>query len=78
MFITLLDVDVCNLLILVADALMSLINVDHIYMRKTSFPQKCQLSSRSLHNSFVVTLRLLASTFKRTHWLVPDYLLGQA
>ena len=73
-----LDVDVCNLLILVADAFISLINVDHTCMRKTSFPQKCQLSSRALHNSFVVTLGLLASTFKRTHWLVPSYLLGQA
>ena len=72
------DVDVCNLLILVAGTFMSLINVDHTCMRKTSFPQKCQFSSRALHNYFVITLGLLASTFKRTHWLVPGYLLGQA
>ncbi len=72
------DVDVCNLLILVADAFISLINVDHTCMRKTSFPQKCQISSRALHNYSVITLGLLASTFKRTHWLVPGYLLGQA
>ena len=59
-----LDVDVCNLLILVADAFMSLINVDHTCISKTSFPQKCQFSSRALHNYFVITLGLLASTFK--------------
>ena len=59
-----LDVDVCNLLILVADAFISLINVDHTCMRKTSFPQKCQISSRALHNYSVITLGLLASTFK--------------
>ena len=58
------DVDVCNLLILVVDAFISLINVDHTCMRKTSFPQQCQLSSRALHNYFVITLGLLASTFK--------------
>ena len=55
------DVDVCNLLILVADAFISLINVDHTCMRKTSFLQQCQ---RALHNYFVITLGLLASTFK--------------
>ena len=49
---------------LVADAFLSLINVDHTYMRKTSFPQQCQLSSRALHNYFVITLGLLARTFK--------------
>ena len=43
---------------------MSLIDVDHTCMRKTSFPQKCQFSSRALHNYFVITLGLLASTFK--------------
>ena len=59
-----LDVDVCNLLILVADTFMSLINDDHTCMRKTSFPQKCQISSRALHNNYVITLGLLASTFK--------------
>ena len=58
------DVDVYNLLILVADAFISLINVDHTCMRKTSFPQKCQISSRALHNYYVITLGLLASTFK--------------
>ena len=58
------DVDVCNLLILVADAFISLINVDHTCMRKTSFPQKCQISSSALHNYSVITLGLLASTFK--------------
>ena len=65
MFITLsLDVDVCNLLILVVDAFIFLINVDHTCMRKTSFPQKCQISSSALHNYSVITLGLLASTFK--------------
>ena len=49
---------------LVADAFLSLINVDHTCMRKTSFPQQCQLRSRALHNYFVITLGLLASTFK--------------
>ena len=58
------DVDVCNLLMLVADAFLSLINDDHTCMRKTSFPQKCQISSRALHNYSVITLGLLASTFK--------------
>ena len=59
-----LDVDVCNLLILVADTFMSLINHDHTCMRKTSFPQKCQVSSRAFHNYSVITLGLLAITFK--------------
>ena len=58
------DVDVCNLLILVADTFMTLTNDDHTFMRKTSFPQKCQISSRALHNYYVITLGLLASTFK--------------
>ena len=49
---------------LVADAFLSLINVDHTYMRKTSFPQKCQFSSSALHNYSVITLGLLVSTFK--------------
>ena len=49
---------------LVADAFLSLINVDHPCMRKTSFLQQCQLSSRALHDYFVITLGLLASTFK--------------
>ena len=43
---------------------MSLINDDHTCVRKTSFPQKCQISSRALHNYYVITLGLLASTFK--------------
>ena len=43
---------------------MSLINVDNTCMRKASFLQKCQFSSRALHNYFVITLGLLASTFK--------------
>ena len=43
---------------------MSLINVDHTCMRKTSFPQKYQISSSALHNYSVITLWLLASTFK--------------
>ena len=43
---------------------MSLINVDHTCMRKASFPQQCQLSSRGLQNYFVITRGLLASTFK--------------
>ena len=60
----LLDVNACNLLILVADAFMSLINADPTCMRKTSFSQKCQFSSRALQNYFVITLGLLASTFK--------------
>ena len=60
----LFDVNVCNLLILVANAFMSLINVDHTCMRKTSFLQKCQISSRALHNYSAITLGLLASTFK--------------
>ena len=51
-------------MILVADAFMSLVNVDHTCMRKTSFPQNCQFSSRILHNYSVITLGLLASTFK--------------
>ena len=58
------DVDVCNLLTLVADAFLTLINVDHTCMRKTSFPQKYQISSSALHNYSVITLWLLASTFK--------------
>ena len=58
------DINVCNLLILVADAFTSLINVDHTCMRKTSFPQKCQFSGRTLHNYSVITLGLLTSTFK--------------
>ena len=59
-----LNVDVCNLLILVADAFISLINVDHTCMRKISFPQKCQISSSALHNYAIITLGLHASTFK--------------
>ena len=43
---------------------MSLVNVDHTCMRKTSFLQKCQISSSALHNYSVITLGLLASTFK--------------
>ena len=43
---------------------MSLINVDHTYMRKTSFPQKCQISNSAFNNYSVITLGLLASTFK--------------
>ena len=43
---------------------MPLVNVDHACMRKTSFPQKCQFSGRTLHNYSVITLGLLASTFK--------------
>ena len=43
---------------------MSLINVDHTCMRKTSFPRKCQFSCSALHNYSVITLGLLASTFK--------------
>ena len=58
------DVDVCNLLILVAEAFISLINVDHTCMRKTSFSQKCQIRSSALHNYSVITLGMLASTFK--------------
>ena len=57
-------VDVCNLLILVVDAFMSLINVDHTCMRKTSFPQNCQFSSRAVHIYSTTTVGLLASTFK--------------
>ena len=49
---------------LAADAFMSLVNVDHTCMRKTSFSQKCQFSSSALHNYSVITLGLLASTFK--------------
>ena len=60
----LFDDNVCNLLMLVVDTFMSLINVDHTCMRKTSFPQKCQISSSALHNYSVITLGLLASTFK--------------
>ena len=56
--------DVFNLLILVADAFISLINVDHTCMRRTSFLQKCQFSSSALHNYSVIALGLLASTFK--------------
>ena len=59
-----LDVDVCSLLLLVADAFMPLINVDHTCMRKTSFLQNCQFSSRAVHIYSVITLGLLASTFK--------------
>ena len=33
-------------------------------MRKTRFPQKCQISSSALHNYSVITLGLLVSTFK--------------
>ena len=33
-------------------------------MRKTSIPQKCQFSSSALHNYSIITLGLLASTFK--------------
>ena len=50
--------------------------VEHVIALKTSFLQKftyimhcCILNQK--HG-------LLASTFKRTHWLVPGYLLGQA
>ena len=39
-----LDVAVCNLLILVASTFISLINVDHTCMRKTSFPQNAKLA----------------------------------
>ena len=58
------DVDVCNLLILVADTFMSLTNHDHTCMRKISFPQQCQTSSRASRNYSVITLGFLASTFK--------------
>ena len=59
-----LDIDVWNLLILVADTCMSMLYVDHTCIWKTSFPQNCQPSSRALHNYSVITLGLLASTFK--------------
>ncbi len=73
----LFDVNVCNLLILVVDAFMSLINIDHTCMSKTSFPQKCQLSSRALHNYFAITPGLLVSTFKVLIGLPLVILLGR-
>ena len=59
-----LDVDVCNLLILVADAFMSLINVDHTCMRKTSFLQNDLLSAISCIVVPCFKTWLLASIFK--------------
>ena len=38
--------------------------VEHVIALKTSFPQKCQFSNSALHNYSVITLGLLASTFK--------------
>ena len=58
------DVDVCNLLILVADAFIFLINVDHACMRKIAFCKNAKISSSALHNYSVITLGFLASTFK--------------
>ena len=38
--------------------------VEHVIALKTSFLQKCQFSCSALHNYSVITLGLLASTFK--------------
>ena len=38
--------------------------VEHVIALKTSFPQQCRISSRASHNYYIITVGLLASTFK--------------
>ena len=65
-----LDVDVCNLLILVADAFISLINVDHTCMRKTSFPQKfTYIMHCCTLNQNMGCLRVHSKYSLSCHWL---------